>query len=508
MIKPGMVYLVGAGPGDEGLITVTGARLLSSCDCIIYDHLASEAFLDYGKEGCEKIFVGKEKGRHSKSQEETNRLLIQKAASGAVVVRLKGGDPYVFGRGGEEVMALREAGIPYEVVPGISSAVAALSSAGIPITHRGLSRGFQVITGHAGKDGRLPGEFYQLREWGGTTVFLMGISRLEEIGLGLMKQGWRRDTPAAVIENGTLPSQRRVSGTLSDIWERAKEAKIKSPAVIVVGQTAALDLRQPELPAAPLAGVRIGIVGTDRFYSRLEGRLKSRGASVRHLCRMKLLPLGDPEIQESFRELNQYTWLVFTSANGVRLYLEGLFSFQGEGKSDLRSLGGLKIAAIGKGTAQALEGFYLRPDYVPEVFSSHQLALGLAGQMDERDRVLIPRALQGTKELPERLKERGIFCKNLPIYDVEPELLPSEETGGLGAEPLDVIVFASASGVRGFSPYLGKVGGAKFCCIGEITAKELTAYGCVAHGIAGESSAEGILEQVLKMAKKNSIRIN
>ncbi len=484
----GQVYLVGAGPGDEGLITVRGAQLLGSCDCIVYDHLASENLLDYGKEGCEKIYVGKEKGRHSISQEEINQLLICKAKGGAAVVRLKGGDPYVFGRGGEEAMALKEAGICYEVVPGISSCVAALSSAGIPITHRELSRGFQVITGHGQRDGRLPEEFYDLKAWGGTTVFLMGVSRLGEICTGLMKQGWSPDTPAAVIENGTLPSQRRVSGRLSDIQEKAEAAGVRPPAVIVAGRTAALDLRWAG--KKPLEGIHVGLVGTDRFCGRLGKMLKEDGATVHRLCRMRIKPLPGPEVEESFRRLKEYAWLVFTSANGVRLYLEGLFSYasrDGEG-GDLRKLAGLRIAAIGRGTEQALREYYLHADYVPQGFNSRELAEGLAGRLRKGDRVLIPRARQGTRELPDILEARGIDCTNLPIYDVEPEWI-----GGAG---MDFVVFASASGVRGASPHLKELGRARLCCIGSMTAEALTSLGYHADCIAGEASPEGILRRI------------
>ncbi len=496
--KPaGCVYLVGAGPGDAGLITVRGAQLLKKCGCVVYDHLASKQLLSYVSEDCEKIFVGKQKGHHSRKQEEINKILIEKSRQYPAVVRLKGGDPYVFGRGGEEALALEAAGIPFRVVPGVTSAIAVPAAAGIPITHRRLSRGFHVITGHTGADGGLPEDFYRLGNCGGTVVFLMGVSQLGAISRGLTAQGWDPDTPAAVIQNGTLPDQREVRGTLADIEEKAKAAGIGTPAVIVAGEAAGLRLLSGK--KCPLEGVRIGITGTDGFTARLQGLLESLGAGVQVVCRLQIIPIRSREVLESYDHLDEYTWLVFTSSNGVRLYLDGLLG-EGEGGRevqkgrDLRCLGKIKIAVIGRGTGDALKEYHLKADYMPEVFSSRQLALGLAERLAEGDRVLIPRARQGARELTEILEQAGIDCCDLPVYDVRPE----EMAAGDGEENMDFLTFASASGVASYFKTHKSIGRARLCCIGDATAKALQNHGYQADCIAGEATIRGLTEKIME----------
>ncbi len=494
MRKLGCVYLVGAGPGDTGLITVKGASLLQCCDCVIYDLLASESLLSYCPKHCEKLFVGKKKGNHSKSQEEINALLIEKAKNYSLVVRLKGGDPYIFGRGGEEALALKEAGIPYEVVPGVTSASAVLASAGIPVTHRLLSRSFHVVTAHTGADQGLPEDFFHLKNCSGTVIVLMGASQLEAVCAGLMEQGWEPDTPAAIIQNGTLPNQQAVSGTLRDLPANAHKAGIGAPAVIAVGKTVALNLLSSA--QLPLKGVQVGIIGTDPFTRRLKGLLESRGARTDVICRMQVVPCQSRQLEDSFCQISDYTWLVFTSANGVRLYLNQLQTRTGPCQSrnlDLRCLGNLKIAAIGAETNRALEEFFLRADYVPSVFNSQSLAEGFIKQLTPADRVLIPGARQGRDELPKQLKQAGIFCRSLPIYDVEPVW---EETGEF--RKYDFFVFASPSGVSSFFSRKYPKGQAKFCCIGPASAKALEDYGEHADYVPKEASAKGIAQEIEK----------
>lgn len=491
--KPGRVYLVGAGPGDEGLITVKGAGLLKSCDCIIYDHLASEKLLDYAREGCEKIFAGKQKGFHSKNQEEIQELLVQKATEGRTIVRLKGGDPLIFGRGGEEALALKQAGIPYEIIPGVTSAAAVPAAAGIPLTHRNLSQSFHVITGHKGRGEGLPEDFYRLGCCGGTLVFLMGMSRLEEICKGLIGQGWDKSTPAAVIQNGTLPEQKIVTGTLEDIKEKAEEAGIGTPAVIVVGETAGLGLLSDKKRS--LEGVKIGIVGTGQFLSRMEGLLASRGAFVSTVCRLRVRIIESREWEESIARLSEYTWLIFTSANGVRLFFERLLRDKG---MDLRCLAGVRIGAIGPGTGKALSEYYLQPDYMPEQYDSQSLARGLLGRLKQDDKVLIPRAKQGSRKMAELFGQAGISFQDLPIYDVEPE-----ETGKWKEEEFDFLVFGSGSGIKAFFCRFPKVGRTKLCCLGEASAKALAAWGYQADCIARRASAEGMTERIEEELRKN-----
>ena len=489
----GFVWLVGAGPGDPGLITVKGAELLRNCDCIVYDHLVETSLLHYRKEGCELLFVGKEKGRHSMVQEQINELLIRKAQEGKQIVRLKGGDPFVFGRGGEEAAALNRAGIPWQVVPGVTSATAALASAGIPITHRAVSRSFHVITGHTRQDGGLPEDFYHLGQCGGSLVFLMGLSHLEEIARGLLKQGMSPDMPAAVIERGTLPGQRMVRASLGTIAEETRKAGLKPPAVILVGETAGIDLGAGN--RGPLEGTRVGIVGTEHLVNRLRPVLEELGAGTSVLCSMEVVPINSREREESCRHLQEYSWLVFTSANGVRLYLDGLLGLSdGEKMLDLRSLAHMKIAAVGEGTAKELKRYGLYCDYIPKRFYTRDLAQGLAGILKPEDRVLIPRAIKGSQELGEIFAKAGVSFRDLPIYDVRGHFNPDIQ------DRPDVAVFASASGVHAFMEGGGKeiLADVPAVCIGEVCGAALKAHGIQAAEVAGEASAEGLAEAVVR----------
>lgn len=521
MNKPGKVYLVGAGPGDEGLLTIRGAELLKRCGCIVYDSLASEKLLAYSREDCERIFVGKRKGHHLCPQEEINACLIRQAQMGREVVRLKGGDPFVFGRGGEEVLALQEAGIDVEVVPGVTSVTAVLAAAGIPATHRRLSRSIHVFTGHAGKDGALPEDFYRLGNCGGTVVCLMGLTHLKEIVCGLIRQGWRADTPAAVIQNGTLPEQREVFGTLEDIEQRVREAKIGTPAVIVAGETAGLrlweksllcrgshlplaeplDRRKAEQPSSgALAGVRVGITGTPYFTGKLKWLLAAAGAEAEMAAQLSIRPVNTDAVEQSYDRLNAFHWLVFTSVNGVRQYLGGFFRKNGEVFRDVRVLGRLNIAVIGEGTKKALEEFHLHADYMPKVYTGKALGLGLAKRVRENERVLLARAKQGSKELTDALDAAHIVYEDLPVYDVE--MVQTRKDAGR-VRPYDYLTFASASGVRAFfsgNAHAAELAGqAKLCCIGALTAEALKKEGYTPECIAEETSAEGIVGEIIRV---------
>lgn len=501
MGKTGQVYLVGAGPGDEGLITVKGMELLKTCDCIVYDSLVSERLLDYGREGCEKIYVGKRKGAHAYPQEEIHAILIRQAKLGQRVVRLKGGDPFVFGRGGEEVLALQNAGIAVSVIPGVSSATAVPALAGIPVTHRQLGRSLHIFTGHTKADGGLPEDFYRLGHCGGTVVCLMGLSHLGEIAEGLQKQGWKKETPAAVIQEGTLPGQREVFGTLETIEEEVQKAGLKTPAVIVVGETAGLRLgwaNSKEEPAAKPEKPLVGMIGTPALLKRLKEQFSRAGIAAETAGSLSVLPINEEGIQNSYEHLEEYTWLVFTSANGVRRYFQGFFH-RGDGQFwDLRKLGGIKIAVIGTGTGLALKEFHLRPDYMPACYTGRDLGLGLARCLKKNDRVLIPRAKQGAEELTEIFRDAGVRFTDLPIYDVTGNGFCSEEQ----MREYTYLTFASASGVRAFleeyenSRALSM--GTKLCCIGEVTARALQKAGCYPDCIAGEASVSGLVQAILQ----------
>lgn len=498
MEKQGVVYLVGAGPGDPDLMTLRGRELLAACDAVVYDHLASEHFLNWVSESCRKIYVGKQSGRHSMKQEEINDVLVELALSGLKVVRLKGGDPFVFGRGGEEILALEARGIPYETVPGVTSAVAVPESAGIPVTHRAVSRSFHVITGHTqGGEDCLPPGFQVYADLPGTLVFLMGLGQLPVIAKELMAGGKSPDTPAAVIEKGTLPGQRMVRGTLADIYEKAASAGIGTPAVIVVGQTAAYEMKCAHRTAA-LAGIRVGITGTRYFADRLGRALEKEGAETVRLLDMEVIShVTEPPMQEAYRNLKAYSWAVFTSANGVRIFFQGLK----QTGMDHRALGHLKFAVIGDGTGRELAEHGFLADYMPDSFCAESLALGLGAILTGGDRLLIARSAGGSPVLTEILKEAKAQFDDIVLYRVAGN--PAE--GGTG-EPdrLDYLTFASASGVRAYAqsgktlvPGHGKPG-AKLVCIGDITARELEKHGLKADIIADKYHIQGLVAAIIE----------
>ena len=496
MKENGVVYLVGAGPGDPELITEKGLSRLKHCDAVVYDSLASDLLLREVSADCEKIYVGKRAGSHSMKQEEINRLLVELAKKGLSVVRLKGGDPFVFGRGGEEVLALNKAGIPYEVVSGVTSAVAALASAGIPITHRGLSRSFHVMTGHTlSEEGTLPPDFDAFAKLSGTLVFLMGLGNLSLIVNGLIKEGKSGGTPAAVIESGTLPGQRIVRGTLSDIEERVRESGIKSPAIIVAGEVAALDFSSTA--KAPLKGCRIGITGTPSFAGKLHKELTSLGGTVKHLLSLSLVSYKTGgRMKEAYKGLSGYTWITFTSANAVREFFSGLV----ECGYDYRAVGHVKFASVGNGTAKELLKYGFRSDYTPENYQVRDLAEGLRKLISGKDRILIPRSSRGSRELNQILQETEAAFDDVVLYDVVSQT-PDAGKEDMAIEGLDYVTFASASGVEAFFETGGQqekewFNNVKVVCIGDITAEALERYGRNADLIAEVYSVSGIAQAI------------
>lgn len=498
MKKTGVVYLVGAGPGDPGLITEKGLWKLRICDAVVYDSLASERLLDEVRPECRKIYVGKRAGAHSMKQEEINRLLVELAGEGLSVVRLKGGDPFVFGRGGEEILALSHAKIPYEVVSGVTSAVAALASAGIPVTHRAVSRSFHVMTGHTlSEEGTLPEDFEAFAGLNGTLVFLMGLGNLPLIADGLLKQGKSEETPAAVIQNGTLLEQKVVRGTLKNIREKVKEAGIGSPAIIVVGETAALDFSSTY--RQPLEGCRIGVTGTESFGLRLLKALESLGGTGAYILRLSLKSRrGEEAMKKAYEQLSSYTWIVFTSANGVKEFFLGLL----EQGYDFRSVGHVKFAAVGKGTAEELQSHGFIADYIPDRYQVKDLAEGLRSLMWEKDRILIPRSSGGSKELNQVLDEAGIFYEDVVLYDVEWDGTGDEKRRE-ALKDLDYVAFASASGVEAFFQGSEQAGrqvleGKKVACIGDMTARALMEYGKKADVVADVYTALGLSEAICR----------
>lgn len=497
--KMGKVYLVGAGPGDPGLITQKGLNLLRKCDVVIYDRLVSDILLSYVKKGCEKIFVGKSVGNHTMKQDKINQIIVEKALVSRVVVRLKGGDPFVFGRGGEEVIVLREHGIPYEVVPGVTSATAVAAYAGIPVTHRGISQSFHVITGHTADDSdHIPEDFKALAKLDGTLIILMGLGNIRKIKDDLLANGKSIHTPVAVVEDGTTIWQKEVRGTLEDICRKVEEANIKAPAIIIIGNAANLNLRSEG--GFILSGVKIGITGTKTITDKLTEQLEELGAKVEIVSAAEIIEYEhNIEFENALKSLEQYQWIVFTSTNSVTIFFNKLKEL----KLDHRKLAHLRFATVGNGTGQTLLQYGFLSDFIPKQYTVSNLATELSSIIGEEERLLIPRATQGSDELIDILGKNKKTFYDIKIYDIkisEDNSVNSKDN----IDQLDYITFASSSGVHGFfksqttnpMELLGKI---KVVCIGEATDTTLREYGCEDVIVAKEASVKGLVERICEI---------
>ncbi len=476
-----MVYLIGAGPGDPGLFTLRGKEILERADTVIYDYLAADALLSLARPDAEFVYVGKKAGDHTLPQHAINDLLVEKARQGRVVARLKGGDPYIFGRGGEEAEALIAAGIPFEEVPGISSTVAGPAYAGIPLTHRGHASSVTLITGH--EDPSKPGSVHNwqaLAASAATLVFVMGMKNLPDICRNLIAAGLDPRTPAAVIHWATTPRQRSLRAALEDLAGAVAAQGFTNPSLVVVGKVAALPDSLNWFERKPLLGRSIVVTRAREQAGVLSARLRELGADVVECPTIRVRALEDTTQQDAaLQSLSGYDWLVFTSANGVRFFRERLFAL---GK-DARSLAGLKIAAIGPATAEALTALGVRADFVPPAYVAEAAARGLVALGVQGKRVLLARAASARDVLPDELRKAGAEVHVVPFYETVPaadrkdEVLQRLEEGRL-----DCVTFASSSTVTNFfalfPPELFRNRPeTRFACIGPITAKTLSEYG-------------------------------
>lgn len=491
----GTVYLVGAGPGDPKLITLKGIERLKMCDVIIYDRLASYQLLDYLREDCVKIYVGKKAGHHSKTQEEINNIIVENAQKFKRVVRLKGGDSFVFGRGGEEIEELLKYKIDYEVIPGVTSAISVPESVGIPVTHRGMSQSFHVITGHTKSSKNTLTDNYEiLAKLDGTLVFLMGLSNLEQIVDSLVGFGKDINTPSAVISNGTMNNEKTVRGKLSDIVSKVKAENIVTPAIIIIGNTASLKFVQER--NKQLSNVKIGIIGTKVMREKLEKGLLELGAKTYTLCDMHIeeTPLVN-ELKDELLSLNEYKWIVFTSQNAIRIFFDKM---QKE-KIDRRKLYHIKFAVIGSGTKEALQKYGYVADFVPSKYITNSLASELSMVINDDEKILIPRALRGSEELTDIFTENKIKYKEILVYDVKGSLTQNIEY----ISEMDCLIFVSASGVNSFFQEIHKNSielpqDIKIACIGEVTVEAIKETRMNVDIIASVSNTDGLIEEVAK----------
>lgn len=500
-----LVTLLGAGPGDPGLLTLNGVEALEKCDVVVFDALANKDFLKFAPDTAEKIYVGKIASNHALSQTEINALLVRKAREngGQRVVRLKGGDPFIFGRGGEEALYLREAGVPFDIVPGISSAVAVPAYAGIPLTHRGLTSSLTILTGHENPEkDKSAINWKALAESGSTLVFVMGMKNLDAIVDCLINAGLAEDTAAAVIYRGTTPAQKAVFAPLCELGGAVRQAGISHPALIVIGKVVTLAPEMSWFVEPPLAGRTIIVTRAREQASELAASLIKLGADVIQFPTIKIKPLEDSgPLDAALDNLQAYRWLVFTSVNGVKFFWDAL---QKRGL-DSRALAGLLIAAIGSGTASALARKGITPDLIPADFIAESLASAIVaaeGGRMENCRVLLPRARQARNALPDTLAAKGAVVDVVPVYETVPDTSGKEEALSLlRANGVDCVTFGSSSTVRNFFAsvpveVLLEHPEIRLAVIGPITANTLAEYGLKASIMPDRHDMPGFIASI------------
>lgn len=471
----GKVTLVGAGPGDAGLLTIKGYEIIKKADVVVYDRLVSKDILSIIPEDAEKIDAGKKSASHKIPQKEINKLLLKKALEGKNVVRLKGGDCFLFGRGGEELELLSENNIDFEVVPGITSALAVPAYAGIPVTHRDFVSSVHIITGHQKKDEPLKINFKNCVECNGTLVFLMGVANIDKIMNGLIENGMNVNMPCGVIEQGTTPYQKKVIATISTIGEKCRENNINSPAVIIVGEVCTLSEKFDWFNRLPLKGKSIVVTRPGDRAGSLTKKLRNLGANViEYPCIETISMVNDSYIEEIIDKIKSFNWIVFTSPAGVKAVFECL----SKRRLDGRFLADTKIAVIGSGTYSELEKYALYPDLMPEIYDGKNLG-ALLGKKAKGEKVLLLRAKDGSSEIIDELNKAEIEYEDMAVYyTIYTKKHSNELTEKIQNGDIDYVTFTSASTVKAFAATIdGGYDKFKGLCIGEKTNTEALKYG-------------------------------
>ncbi len=508
-----MIYLVGSGPGDPGLFTVKGVECMREADAVVYDRLAPEALLDHARPDAELIYVGKKPGERTMPQENINALLVELGRAGKTVVRLKGGDPYVFGRGGEEALDLVKAGLPFEVVPGVTSGIAAPAYAGIPVTHRGVSTSVAFVTGHEDPTKGEPDvDWKRLANGAETLVLYMGVGRLAEISSGLIAAGRDPRTPVACVRWGTRSEQETVIGNLQDIADKVAEAKLKPPAITVVGDVVSLrDEGLDWFERRPLFGRRVVVTRARAQAGELSVELERLGAEVFEFPTIEIRPPEDfGPLDGAIRDLDSFDWIVFTSVNGVEAFVERL-KYHG---LDLRAVPRrAKVAAIGPATARRVEEAGLRVDVTPEEYRAEALISALAEASLVGKKVLIPRANVAREILPEKLREAGAEVTVPPAYESAPSDEGSERLRGLlESGEVDCVTFTASSTVENFVRAFGGEETGRLlsrvwvACIGPITAETARKYGIEIDAEADEYTIPGLVDAVVDLFAAGPVR--
>ncbi len=504
--KAGIVYLVGGGPGDPKLLTLRGKECLEQADVVLYDYLANPLLLNHVRAHAERIYVGRRGRGAYQDQAEVNRLLIEKARAGKTVVRLKGGDPFIFGRGGEEAEAVAAAGLAFEVVPGVTSAVAAPAYAGIPVTHRTMASTVAFITGHEdpGKDTSAV-DWPRMASGNGTLVFLMGMKNLPAIVDHLLAEGKPAATPVALIRWGTRATQRTVVGTLGDITKKASEAELEPPTIIVVGEVVRLRDQLNWFEMRPLFGRRILVTRAKEQAGELSSLLTGYGAEPIECPTLQVVPPESwAELDRALADLSRFQWLVFTSVNGVRPFMDRLQQTE----LDARALAGLRIACIGPRTAEELGRFGLRADLIPREYQAEGLIEALRAHGVQGQRILIPRAAVAREILPEQLRALGAEVTVVIVYrTVLPDLDRDRIKEWFRRQEIHVITFASSSTVRNFCDLFDSreemqklTAGVTVACIGPITARTAEEQGLSVTVTARENTIPALADAIVGQA--------
>ncbi|MHB9096742.1 MAG: uroporphyrinogen-III C-methyltransferase [Syntrophales bacterium] len=504
MTKQGRVTIIGAGPGDPGLITLRGAQCIREADVIVYDHLVGPEILRHAGENARLIYAGKQGGKHTISQGEINNILVAEAQKGAVVARLKGGDPFIFGRGGEEAEVLREAGIPFEVVPGVTSAVAAPAYAGIPLTHRSHTASVAFVTGHED-----PAKGKSNLDWPvlagiGTLVVLMAIKNLATVAEKLISHGKDPATPAALIRWGTTPDQETLIGTLGDIARKAEKSGFAPPSILVVGGVVALRETLNWFETKPLFGRGIVITRPEAQAEGLAELLRAAGARVISFPVIRIAPPESwEELDTALGRLEAYQWLIFTSANGVAFFFRRLREIG----RDIRDLKGIRIATIGPATASAVEARGIRVDLVPEEFISEGVVKAFAGEDLRGSRTLLPRAKEARDVIPEGLAKMGARCDCATTYrTIRSDRTASELEPFFADGKIDAISFTSPSTVNHFLGIMGPdfqfPPRVRIACIGPVTAAAARAAGLPVDILQERYTIPGLVDGLAAYFKK------
>ena len=505
MEKKGKVYLIGAGPGDPGLLGLKAKECLETADAVVYDRLADPRIIEFCRKDAEMVYVGKASANHTMRQPDINKLLVKLAAEGKTVARLKGGDPFVFGRGGEEAIELLEAGLPFEFVPGVTSAIAVAEYAGIPVTHRHVATSFAVITGHED-----PTKGESTINWKGlatavdTLVFLMGLENIERISSQLIANGRSADCPAAVIRWGTRPEQRTLITTVGKAAADVKATGMKPPAIFLVGEVVKLREQLQWFDNKPLFGKTVIVTRARAQASALTKKLEAQGARVLEVPAIKIVPPADfAPLDKAIAEIDTYKWLILTSVNGVEYFFNRL---QKAGK-DSRALCGVKIAAIGSATAEALKGYGITADLIPSAYKAEELADALAEDTKAGDKLLLARAKVARNVLPERLRALGAHVDVVAAYETVTDCQNKEELlDALESGEASVVTFTSSSTVTNLLDVLGDkkdlLNKVALAAIGPVTAETLEKNGLKPAISAAEYTIDGLMTAIEEYYKE------